>query len=258
MSISIITTAANLGADAVTIPLSTLNSFGLASGEYANTVVGIQRALFAVLKAIAAEPFTGVIGLSRPATVAQASAGSNLLNSTFSLTETLVGNLSTTPTTLGLIPVPSSGTNNGIGNLALGDIFSGVDVQASGASVTNQLVIPTEDLAFYGATLDPSTNVGTGQNNRKIIAALFYLLALDTVDTNLLPRTATVQSAIIARSVSVPATATLPANAVAATNPTTGLDPTHRLIGIASTMTITFQQLINQAADTVDINFVTA
>lgn len=255
MAISVITSAANLADDAVTIPLSTLNSFGLASGEYANTAVGVQRAIFSALKAIQAESFAGVVGLTKPANVAQATAGVNVLNSTFSLTETLVGNLSTTPNTLGVIPLPSTGTNNGVGGLALGDIFAGVDVQASGTSVTNQLVIPTEDLAFYGAVLTPSTDVASGADNRKIIASLFYFLASDS---SVSVRTASVQSAITARSVSVPAIGTLPVNALAATNPTTGLDSADRLIAIASTMTVTFQQVVNQATETVDVNFVTA
>jgi hypothetical protein len=259
MTMSIITTAANLAADSVTIPLSTLNAFGLASGEYANTVAGIQRAIFAVLKGVAAEPFTSVIGLSRPAAVIQSVPTANLVNTTFSLTETLVGNLSATPTTLTKIPLPSSGTNNGIGGLALSDIFAGTDIQASGTSVTNQLVIPTEDLAFWGSDIaSPSTAVTTGSDNRIIIASLYKLLALETEDANVIVRTSSVSSAIVGRTISTPAQGNLPANATVTTNPTTGLSASDRLIGIASTMTITFQQVINQAADTIDLNIVTA
>lgn len=259
MTMTIVTTAANLAADSLTIPLATLNAFGLASGEYANTVVGIQRALIAALKAVAAEPFGSVIGLSRPAAVTQAVAGTNLINTTFSLTETLVGNLTVTPTTLEKIPLPSSGTNSGVGGLAIADIFAGADIQGSGTSVTNVLAIPTEDLAFWGSDISsPSTNVGTGADNRIIIGALYKLLAMETEDANVVVRTASVSSSIVGRTITAPAQGTLPANATATTNPTTGIDPTHRVIAVSSTMTITFQQVLNQTNDTIDVNFATA
>jgi hypothetical protein len=255
MAFSIITSSANLAADSITIPLSTLDSFGLSSGERANTPADVQRAIFSALKAIQSESFTSVVGLAKPGAPTQANPAVNLLNNTFSLTQTLVADLTAQPNTIGLIPLPTAGTNNGIGGIGVADVFAGAAAQASGTSVTNVLAIPKADLSPFGFAPANGTNFASGDDDRNFFSALLQYLA---TSNDIALRTATVSSSVVARSLTAPGAGTLPANATAATNPTTGISADSRVLPIASTFTITFQQAINQVNETVDINFVTA
>jgi hypothetical protein len=252
MAISITgTTAVNTTGSALILPLDELLEFGLNASEFSNTAANIQRAIFALLKAIQGQALTGVLGVAR-GNLGQVLASPNLINNTFSWSFDRLVNL--TQNTVGQIPLPTTGSNSGEGGLSLAEYLDGGNVRVVGnnTSVTDSLIIPVSDLSPLGynpgtGTLDPLGD------DRLFYRAFFRYL---TSNSQFPVRANGTPSAITARAVTAPALTVLPANALDATNPTTAIPSGDTVAILRQTYTVTMQQTINQATDTVDVNFI--
>ena len=244
-------TSVNTTGISLIVPLEELLDFGLASNEFTNTPSNIQRVIFSLLKAFQVQPLTGVLGIAR-GNLGQVLASPNLINNAFSWSFDRLVNL--TQNTVGQIPLPTTGSNNGEGGLSLASYFDGGDVRvvANNTAVTDSLIIPVSDLSPLGynpgvGTLDPLGD------DRLFYRAFFRYL---TSSSQFPIRVANTLSAITARAVTAPALTGLPAGALDATNPTTAIPSGDTVAILRQTYTVTMQQTVNQATDTVDINFI--
>lgn len=229
---------------------------GITAGEFAagasqatkegKAVLAICNALFDYFSANS----TTLVGMI--ATRAKASASDVLDNLTFTFQHQYVAKLSNG--SFGQIPLPSSGTNSGVGGVAIKNIFPNAASLAAEAAVSGEgVVIPYADLSAFGGSVPGSINAGT--DNRSLIAAINRampdLLAI---------RSASVASAVTAAAQSTAASFTLAAAATAATNPTTGLVEAEldKIALSQMSSAITIQVALNQTAQTFDVNVVTA
>ncbi|MGD1909080.1 MAG: hypothetical protein ACFB0C_24255 [Leptolyngbyaceae cyanobacterium] len=181
------------------------------------------------------------------------SAGPDLINQGFTFTATYVVDLS--DSTVGPIPVPTGGDNQDIGKFGLVDIFPNAvkiaaDVNTPGAGI----VISGSAVAGYGAAY-ADLNIGAGEDNRAWIAALLNYMAVETT-----LRSASEASAVVAISRGNPINITPPAALTAAPNPTSGLVAADLPLLVLFTISygLTVQLLLDQSAQTFDVNHVTA
>lgn len=157
--------------------------------------------------------------------------------------------------TLSQIPVPTAGTSQDIGKFAIADVFpTAVKVAAAASTGGAGILIPSADLAAYGAPAHASVNPATGQDNRDWFAALFNYLAIDAP-----LRTADTASALTARTRGSAAAFTLPATYTQATNPISGIltDDLGQLSFFSQSYSFTIQLSLNQGTQTFDVNHAT-
>lgn len=244
-------TPVNTSGNSLIFPLEAFLDHGLSINEYSNTPANVQRAIFAMLKALQNPTLQGVVGITRTA-LGQTLVGQNLINNTFSWSFDRLANLSAN--TVGQIPLPTVGSNSGNGGFALADIFAALDVRvvANNTAVTDALIMPLSDLTPLGYTA-PVGSLDPLGDDRLFYRALFQYL---TSSSQFAVRVQGTLSSITTRTVSSVSLVGLPANATAETNPTTGVNPADTVAVLRQNYTVTFQQRINQATDAVDINFI--
>ncbi|WP_030006326.1 hypothetical protein [Picosynechococcus sp. NKBG042902] len=228
---------------------------GVVAGEFADAqsqatkeskaALAIANAIHTYVSANAAD----IVGMT--STRAKASVSDSLDNLTFSFACQYVADLETE--TIGQIPLPSSGANSGVGGFAIDDLFANAaEVAAEGAISGEGVVIPYADLAEFGGS-DPAAI--TGVDNRDFVAAMIRSMpGLLTV------RDASTASGVTTISQATATTFTLAPAATATTDPTTGLVtadlPKIGLLQFTTAWTV--QVALDQAAQTFDVNVVTA
>lgn len=153
-----------------------------------------------------------------------------------------------------VIPLPTIGNQVGVGDVALDDIFpNAVKVAAAGATVGEGILIPTSLLQVFGSPSHASLNLAN--DCRAYIGALIrYIVSAIPV------RSASVASAITAKTILGTTGVTLPAVATDATNPTTGVDSDdlNKLDFFSRTFNMTIQRIENESTQSYDVNVVTA
>ncbi|ANV84619.1 hypothetical protein AWQ21_09615 [Picosynechococcus sp. PCC 7003] len=228
---------------------------GVVAGEFADAqsqatkeskaALAIANAIHDYLSANSAD----IVGMT--STRAKASVSDILDNLTFSFACQYVADLETE--TVGQIPLPASGANSGVGGFALDDLFANAAEVAEEDAITGEgVVIPYADLVEYGGS-DPAAI--TGVDNRDFVAAMIRAFpAIVPV------RSASVASGVTSISQAAGTTFTLPAAATAETDPTTGLTAADlpKIAALQFTTSWTVQVALDQAAQTFDVNVVTA
>lgn len=243
-------------ADSISIPQTDLAAYGVTDAEMTADNTGLARAVFGVIKAVQAFDMSSVLGMTKPGNPGKAISGGLYINRTYSLTSTWYVNLSDSST--GVVPLPSSGANSGLGGFALTDIFpNAVKVAASAAIGASALLIPSADLTPYDASITHgSIDITSGQDNRLLTASI-YRFMVDGLDL----RSATETSAFIASSESNPSLQTVPANFIDATDPLSGIDPVDVADGhialLNKTMSLSIQTEEDLTNDTLDVRVAT-
>jgi hypothetical protein len=232
--------------DGVFIPVANLSTVGGITGasEFADSeaaAVKRDKALFAIASisntALAARSTAGTL-LGVTVTTPNFQSFTWTVSNTTQFYEKRNGS-----TPLAPLPVPTTGTNNGVGDFALTDIFAGAAKVASGATVAGSgVLIETAPLVRYGSPAHASLSVSG--DNREYMSALFRWMASSSeVPLNSNSTANPVESAVTAKTASAPVIFTLPAAAIAATNPTTALTSADSdiLVLISVTSSISFK-----------------
>jgi hypothetical protein len=156
------------------------------------------------------------------------------------------------------LPVPVSGTNSGVGDFSIADIFPSAAKVASGATVSGSgVLIESAPLNRQGAPAHASLSVSG--DNRSWFNALFRAIGNDS--TNIPTRSATIPSAVTGKTVSSPTNFSLPTAATAATNPTTNISLSNLdiVVGVQFSTSITINMALSDlATQTYDVNSVTS
>lgn len=160
-----------------------------------------------------------------------------------------------------VVPVPSSGANNGRGDFAFTDLFANAVKVASAASITEAgVLIEAAPLVNHGAPAYASIDLSV--DSRLLAHAIVRDFVTDT--TNYPTRSTTAASAITARSAGTSSEIPIPAAYIAGTDPTSGLVSadvykTHLLSSGAVTMTFdTLKVLTSGGTQSWELNSVTA
>jgi hypothetical protein len=242
-------------ADGVFIPLtgvSGLLAAELASGQAAD--LKLSKCVYALLEK-AYEIMSPTAFRKLGFTTAKASpagAGTNLINQNFSFTAQKVAKYDTD--TITMIPLPTSGANNGLGKFSISDLFAGATkVAAGGAVAAAGFLIPTALLTNYSSLTHAGITISGTSDNRDWFAAL-----LDWLGNAVALRSATVPSAITARSASAPSATNPSGDLIAATNPTSSIpsDQVDRHAILSKSYSITVQLALNPSTQTFDVNSV--
>lgn len=256
MSFEYFDAAGTAVADGVFIPIagvSGLLATELAASEAAD--VKLSKAVYALVEqayTILSPTTFKKLGF----TVAKASpsgAGTNLINQNYSFTAQKVANYDTD--TLSLIPLPSAGSNTGLGKFAIGDLFAGAaKVSAGGAISGAGFLIPTALLTSYSSLTHAALTVSGTSDNRDWFHAL-----LDWLGNAVALRSATTSSAIVSRSASNPSATAPSGDLIATTNPTSDLlaSQVDRYAILSKSYSITVQLALNSSTQTFDVNSVT-
>lgn len=180
--------------------------------------------------------------------------GPDLLTQSYGVTLSYIANHA--DNTLSQIPSASTGTNANLGEFAVDDVFTGAAKLAAGANTGGAgVLVVTSELQSYGGPAQADIGVVAGSDDREWFAALTaYTVMQSTV------RSANDASAITARSRGQATGGQIPAAYYAATNPTAGLsaDDLDRLSLFTVAFSVTVQLLIDQEAQTFDVNAVVA
>lgn len=247
------------GVDGIFIPLAALP--GVLSAELADAQAGhlkYSKAVSAIceklVSSITAVGFAGSISFTatKPNPVG---AGLNLFNQSYNFSYTKVVDLQGQEITE--IPVPTTGSNLGVGDVDFTDIFplstkisAGDNIAGAGVIIATSLLTPYSSITHAGLTINGSTD------NREGISALIAWLGNGT-----LLRTTSESSAITGRTLQTPpAIAAIPAAYTTLPNPTSGIlaaDVIGRAI-ITRAISVTINFLLDGTAQTFDVNSVTA
>jgi hypothetical protein len=180
-------------------------------------------------------------------------AGTDLINQNYSFTAQKVANYDSD--TLSMIPLPTTGTNAGLGKFAIADLFAGAaKVNAGGAISGAGFLIPTALLTAYSSLTHAGLTVSAVSDNRDWFHAL-----LDWLGNAVALRSATQASAITSRSASSPSGNAPSGVLIATPNPTSGLlaAETDRIAVLSKSYSITVQLVLNSVTQTFDVNSVT-
>ena len=223
----------------VFIPVGDLENGGISgASEFASgeaTALKRDKALFAISEVTNAYITALAAGLALGVSVGTPNKQS--LNWTYSFTlQTYELRNGSTP--LAPLPVPVSGTNSGVGDFALTDIFPNATKVASAASLTDSgVLIETAPLTRHGSPSHASLSLSG--DNRSYLNAFFRWMASNSeVPT----RTGSVASAVTNKNAAAPTIFSLPTAATAATNPTTALSSADLdlLVPVNFTSSVTF------------------
>jgi len=181
------------------------------------------------------------------------SAGADLINQGYSVTNTYA--VDHGAGTVTQLPTPTAGANQDIGLFGLVDLFpNAAKVAAAGNTPGAGVLIPSADIAAYGAPVHASVTIGAGEDNRNYLAALINYLAAE-----LTLRSGSDASAVTAKSRGSATGLTPPANWTAEADPITDLAaadlPKYSFFSVA--YGFTFQLLLDQSTQTFDVNHVT-
>jgi hypothetical protein len=183
-----------------------------------------------------------------------AGAGTDLINQNYSFTAQKVANYDSD--TMTMIPLPSSGTNSGLGKFAIADLFTGAAKVAAGGAIAGAgFLIPTALLTAYSSLTHAGLTVSAVSDNRDWFHAL-----LDWLGNSVALRSTTQASAITARTAGSPTASAPSGTLIATTNPTSGLlaAETDRQAILSKSYSITVQLVLNSATQTFDVNSVLA
>lgn len=239
-------------AEGVYIPIANLP--GVVAGEFAD-IESVQKKesklIYAVLNKIFSDGLASALGiaLNTPTIVGQSGT---LSSKAYTITAQYYADIENQ--VVNVLPVPTIGTQVGVGDVAMTDLFAtSAKVAASGAVAGEGVVIPTALLVPYGSPAHASLNLAV-DNRDYLIALIRYMIS--EADT----RSATVASAITAKSIGAVVGLTLPAVAYDATNPTTGIEEAklNKINTFSRAFNITIQRIENESAQTFDVNVVTA
>lgn len=176
--------------------------------------------------------------------------GQDLVRQQFTFTTTIANKLDSG--TVGLLPVPSTGANAGVGRVALNAIFPNmIDGSAGLNDVPAGIVIATP--GNFADTLTPGASVST--QSRPWLTSFFMALGTESQI-----RSGTEASGIVTRSLSNAVGQAPLAAWTQANDPTTGLVaadlPKYKFYNL--TVASTFEKKLNFTAQTFDLNRVTA
>lgn len=239
--------------DGVFIPIADLP--GVVAGELAaaeDTGKKVAKAILGALQGIANTLPSNALGLT--VTRATASPGTDLTNNILTLTSQFYVDHETKQ--MDSLPVPSAGANSGVGGVAITDVFPNAEkIAADGAISGEGFLIPTANIAMYGAPAHGA--IALANDSRLWFMGLAQWL---TVDSNFAIRSPSQASGIVARSRGGTAAVTLPANATAATDPTTDLAASDlsKISVLQHSFSVTVQTIMDQAAQTFDVNVVSS
>lgn len=244
-------------ADGIVIFQTDLAAFGVTDAEMVNDSTGLARAIWGFLKAVQAFDMSALLGLTKPANVNPSVSPDGFLNRTYSVTAQKF--VDYTDSSLGVVPLPTSGANSGLGGVALTDIFSSaVKVAATDAVATSALVIETADLtAIDSGIIHASLDITSGQDNRNVISAIYEMF-----NEQIALRNASTASAFIASSRgTLGLIQTIPATYIAATDPTSDLSSANVTDGqvalLSKTSAVTIQTEEDVTNDTIDVRVAT-
>lgn len=208
---------------------------------------------FALLNALVANLPSNALGLTAQRGNPQG-AGLDIWNQGFTFTVSHVVNLAAG--TVGIIPVPTTGSNDGVGDFGFSDLFANyLFVFATEEAESAGVAIPHPSLIPYGLSLGGYGGTPDATDARSWVIALLLHMANDAS-----LRSNNTASAVIQRTRSQITGGAVPANLIAATNPLSGLDPADapKLAILTSTFSFTYQLLADQATQTFDVRHVTA
>lgn len=210
--------------DGIFIPVANLPGVTASELATAEGTKRISRVVAALLEQIytVLSP-TNFRKLGFAVTKTNPSVVGNSLSITYGTTIQRLSNTGSGTTTM--IPVPTTGTNSGQGDFALFDVFSGSTIVDSADVIAGAgVILPYSELQGYGAPQWSGLDIGGGEDNRDLLAAIISYLH-DSADV--IVRTNSVLSAVTNRSVSAPQLVVMPSTAyftaVTNVNPTTGL-----------------------------------
>jgi len=245
-------TAATAAADGLMIPIADLK--GLDASEIAATESERLKEAKVVL-AILASIRLAILDLDDPplgfSLVAQAPIGvaENLARITHVVNWQRLVDLESQD--LSVLPVPTTGTNNGKGKLELTAVFSGASKLSSGDTTVPGILIPTAEVAKYSAVAHASLDVS--EDGRGYLMGLSdYLVANATVRTD-----EGQQSAITGAVLGDLEGVILGDNPlIDATNPTSGIDRAKltQLGVVEREISITVELKLNQSSQAFDVD----
>ncbi len=218
-----------------------------ASGKESKAILAIHNALYAYFSDLATLPLGVVVGKTAPS-----GAGLDFVNVSFTSTFNYLVNHESG--TVGPVPVPTTGTNTGLGGLELIDVFpAAAKVAASGSTGAAGILIPTSELIPYGSPSQASLAVNA--DSRSWFAALSLYMAVEST-----LRTTADASAVVTRSVGAGVGASFPTAWTQPTNPVSGIaaaDLPKRSL-ISRSFGLTIQLLLDQETQQFDVRSVTA
>ncbi len=238
----------NASFNGVFIPATNLVNGGIQSAaEFADAVaanIKRDKALLAIAEISTAFVAGLASGLSLGLSVTRPAAAS--LSLTYGVTYQAYTMLNAN-NGLAPLPVPVSGSNSGVGDFAITDIFQNATKVASSAAIAESgVLIESAPLTRYDAPAHASLNVAG--DNRDWLAALFRWIGND--NTSFPIRTVSAPSAVITKTVTAPSTFALPATATASVNPTTALENSDRdvFVGVQFTTQFTISMALSSLA----------
>lgn len=244
--------ASTATSEGVYIPIADLP--GVVAGEFAD-LESVEKKesklIYAVLNKIFTDGLASALGiaLNTPTIVGQSGS---LSSKAYAITAQYYADVENQ--VVNVLPSPIIGDQVGVGNVAMIDLFAtSAKVAASGAVAGEGVVIPTALLIPFGSPVHASLDL-TVDNRDYLIALIRYIVSEADV------RSATVASAITAKSIGAVAGLTLPAVAYDATNPTTAIAEAdlNKINTFSRAFNITIQRIENESAQTFDVNVVTA
>lgn len=247
LNIEQLSAAAAATNDGLFVPVDDLP--GLDATELDGTPEGESKLIFAILNAVY-DTLNPVnfdklgFGVTKPNPTG---TGADLINQSFGLSAQYMANLA--DNTIGMIPVPASGTNAEVGKIALTDIFPGADEIASGATSGGAgIVIPDSEIGDFGA---PTADT-IGDDFRQYLASLYLWMIGSAAIRGSAP------SAIVNASVGAATGFNPPAAWTADTNPVSGIDAADlsRRAFFSRQFSLTVNLKLNQADQTFDVNHV--
>lgn len=224
---------------------------GIDAAELDGSVAGRDKAVLALLNAyydtISPANFDK-LGIA----VAKANptgAGNDLVNQNYSATFDYYVDHETE--TVAMVPVPTAGVNDGVGAIALTDLFPGATAVAASGATSAGILIPDTDVSTYGGPA-----AGTiPADARDYLTALYHHIVVDAP-----VRSATEQSAVINSSRGSATGFTPPAVWTQPSDPVSGIAaadlPKSSFFRVSFSMTM--QILLNQTTQEFDVNSVTA
>jgi len=244
--------AGTAAADGLMIPIGALK--GLDASEVASTEsdrvreAKIVLAIFASMRSAILDLDDAPLGFSL---VAQAPIGvaENLARITHVVDWQRLVDLESQD--LSVLPVPTTGTNNGKGKLELTTVFSGATKVADGGTTVAGVVIPTAEVAKYSSVVHASLDVS--EDGRE------YLMGLsDYLISNVVIRTEAGQQSAITRAFVGDLEGLILGDSrlIDATNPTSGIDRTKLTqLGVVERQTaITIEIKLNQSSQAFDVD----
>jgi hypothetical protein len=230
-------------ADLVGVTTSNLST-GTDASKAGNAVWGLLKQIYNVVSPSSFAPLGISVGYS------ESKPAIGLTTRTFSLTAQYFSDIAAQ--SVGMLPVPSTGTNSGIGKFAIVDVFpNAAKVSAGGAVSAAGIGIKTAALVNYGSPAHSNLNPASGQDNRNWFAALYNYFVDGGLDLRVTGTTQSAFTSLTQQSSGL----TLPSAATATTNPTTGILAAQLIRSFSNqrTFTVSIETQDDLTADTISV-----